>query len=166
MILYLLRHGIAEDHARRGGDAERELTDEGKDRTRNTLLAARKMKLLPPQLVISSSLRRAQQTAEIALESFAKGAEFETSEALTPMSELSLTMALVTERAKVYNGIMLVGHEPHLSHFGSALLGSTTPVLEMKKASLAKFEIQRFDVPRMRGFLVALLPPKIGEVCL
>jgi phosphohistidine phosphatase SixA len=59
---------------------------------------------------------------------------------------------------------MLVGHDPHLSSLGSALLGSQTTVIEMKKAALAKFEISRFDVPRMKGYLVALLPPKIGSM--
>jgi len=164
MLLYLLRHGIAEDHSSRGGDAYRELTEEGREKTAAALAAAKKIKLLPPELVIASPLIRAQQTAEIALEVFAKGAKFETSEAIKPMSDITETMALIAERAKKYGSIMLVGHDPHLSSLGSALLGSSTAVIEMKKAALAKFEISRFDVPRMRGYLVALLPPKIGSI--
>jgi phosphohistidine phosphatase len=164
MFLYLLRHGIAEDHASRGGDAERELTEEGKEKTRDALVAAKKMKLLPPELLIASPLIRAQQTAQIALEVFAKGAKFETSEAIKPMSDITETMALIADRAKKYGSIMLVGHDPHLSIFGSVLLGSSVVVIEMKKAALAKFEISRFDVPRMRGQLTALLPPKIGSI--
>ena len=164
MLLYLLRHGIAEDHSSRGGDAERELTDEGKEKTRDALTAAKKMKLAAPELVIASPLIRAQQTAEIALEVFAKGAKFETSEAIKPMSDITETMALIADRSKEYDSIMLVGHDPHLSSLGSALLGSQATVIEMKKAALAKFEISRFDVPRMRGYLVALLPPKIGSI--
>jgi phosphohistidine phosphatase len=164
MLLYLLRHGIAEDHGSRASDAERELTDEGKEKTRAALLAVKKMKLFPPELVIASPLIRAKQTAEIALEVFAKDGKFEISDALIPMAEITDTMSLVAKWAKKYNRIMLVGHEPHLSSFGSALLGSPSPVIEMKKAAVAKFEISRLDVPRMRGLLVALLPPKIGSI--
>ncbi len=164
MLLYLLRHGIAEDHASRGGDAERELTEEGREKTTAALLAAKKMKLASPELVIASPLIRAQQTAQIALEIFAKGAKFETSEAIKPASDITETMALIADRSKKYGSVMLVGHDPHLSLLGSALLGSSAIVIEMKKAALAKFEISRFDVPRIRGQLVALLPPKIGSI--
>jgi phosphohistidine phosphatase SixA len=73
-------------------------------------------------------------------------------------------MLLVAKWAKKYERIMLVGHEPHMSHFGSALLGSMTPVIEMKKSALAKFEITQLDPLRMRGYLVALFPPKIGSI--
>jgi len=164
MLLYLLRHGIAEDHGTRSSDAERELTDLGRERARNVLLSAKKMKLAVPDLVIASPLIRAQQTAEIALETFAKNAQFETSDLITPTSDVIETMALIAERAKSFDRIMLVGHDPHLSTFGSALLGSSSIVMEMKKASLAKFEISRIDVPRMRGYLTALLPPRIGSL--
>ncbi|MDP4236553.1 MAG: hypothetical protein Q8919_08920, partial [Bacteroidota bacterium] len=85
-------------------------------------------------------------------------------DALVPMAELTDTMALVVKWSKKVSRMMLVGHEPHLSAFGSALLGSTTPVIEMKKAAIAKFELTRLDVPRMRGQLVALFPPKIGSI--
>ncbi len=164
MLLYLLRHGIAEDHGSHGSDAERELTDEGREKTRAALEAVKKMKLFPPELVISSPYVRAKQTAEIALENFAKEAKFEISDSLTPMSEVTETMSVVAKCAKKYSRIMLVGHEPHLSSFGSALLGSPTPVMEMKKAAIAKFEIHRIDSPRMRGQLLALFPPKIGSI--
>ena len=164
MLLYLLRHGIAEDHGSRGSDAERELTDEGKEKTRDALSAVKKMKLFSPELVISSPYIRAKQTAEIALENFAKDGKFEISDALTPMAEITDTMTLVGKWAKKYSRIMLVGHEPHLSSFGSALLGSPTPVIEMKKAAVAKFEIHHLDSLRMRGHLIALFPPKIGSL--
>jgi phosphohistidine phosphatase len=164
MLLYLLRHGIAEDHGSRSSDAERELTEEGKIKTHAALSAARKMKLAAPELVIASPLVRAQQTAEIAMEVFARGAAFETSDTVTPMADITETMSLIADRSKKYRSVMLVGHDPHLSSLGSALLGNTSIVIEMKKASLAKFEISRFDVPRMSGHLVALLPPKIGSI--
>ncbi|MEI8135061.1 MAG: phosphohistidine phosphatase SixA [bacterium] len=164
MLLYLLRHGIAEDHGSRDRDDERELTTEGKEKTAAALIAAKKMGLFAPQLVLSSPYKRARQTADIALDHFAIGAELEITESLTPETDPVETMAVIAAKAQDTKSILLVGHEPHLSSFGSALLGSTTTVIEMKKATLAKFELTRFDVPRMRGYLVALLPPKIGSI--
>jgi phosphohistidine phosphatase len=163
MLLYLLRHGIAEDHGSRASDDERELTTEGREKTRDVMNAARKMKLFSPTLVISSPLIRAKQTAEIAMESFAKDAKYEMDDSLKSGANVIDTMALVV-KWKSYEHIMLVGHEPHMSQFGSALLGSATPIIEMKKAALAKFEILRMDAVRMRGVLLALLPPKIGSI--
>ena len=164
MLLYLLRHGIAEDHGTRATDAERELTELGRERVRDVLAAAKRMKLATPDLVIASPLIRAQQTAKIAMEVFAKNASFETSDLITPMSEVTETMALIADRAQKFDRVMLVGHDPHLSILGSALLGSSSIVIEMKKAALAKFEISRFDVPRMRGYLTVLLPPRVGSL--
>jgi phosphohistidine phosphatase len=164
MLLYLLRHGIAEDHGSRSSDSERELIDEGKEKTHAALVAVKKMKFFPPELVISSPLIRARQTAQIAIDAFAKDAPLEISDALKSEAEIIDTMLLVAKWAKKYQRIMLVGHEPHLSEFGSALLGSEVPVIEMKKAALAKFEITRLDVPRMRGHLIALFPSKIGSL--
>ncbi len=164
MLLYLLRHGIAEDHGSRGSDAERELTDEGKEKTRLAMQALRAMRLAVPALVMSSPYTRARQTAEIALEEFAKDALFEISTSLVPSADITVTMNIVAEAIKRLKPVMLVGHEPHLSSFGSALLGSPTPIIEMKKASVAKFEIYKLDPTRMRGALTALIPPKIGSL--
>ena len=37
MLLYLLRHGIAETAARSGRDADRVLTEEGREKVRNVV---------------------------------------------------------------------------------------------------------------------------------
>src|SRR5688500_3940233 len=66
MALYILRHGIAADKAdpRYPNDADRPLTAEGQ---KKTLSVARRMKSLGLgfDLVLSSPLARARQTAEI-----------------------------------------------------------------------------------------------------
>lgn len=164
MILYLLRHGIAEEHGSQTSDEARKLVQEGKDKTRDAMKSLAKMKYPVPSLVISSSLIRAKETAEIAIEFFAPDAKYKMSDALRPMSDVIDTMALVHEYIREYRTIMLVGHEPHLSSFGSALLGAPHPVIEMKKSSIALFEILRNEVPRMRGTLTALFPPRIGSL--
>ena len=66
MKLYLVRHGIAHDHI--GGaiqsDFQRPLTEEGKKETHLVALALKKLKV-QPDLIVSSALTRAEQTAKI-----------------------------------------------------------------------------------------------------
>jgi phosphohistidine phosphatase len=164
MLLYLLRHGIAEDHGARASDEERELTEEGIEKTTLVMRAAKKMRLETPQLIISSPLVRAKQTAAIAHKEFGALASTLISETLVPSADLSVTMSLVAEHIKEHAPVMLVGHEPHLSSFATALLGSTSSMVEMKKAALAAFELHRLDPIRMRGVLTALIPPKIANL--
>src|SRR6266404_3492986 len=65
MELYLLRHGIAEDEAASGRDADRRLTGEGREKLRRVLERAHSAGVRP-SLILSSPLRRALETAEIA----------------------------------------------------------------------------------------------------
>jgi phosphohistidine phosphatase len=163
MLIYLLRHGIAEDHAARSSDAERKLVPEGKAKTKDMMKVLASMKYPTPDLVISSPLVRAEETAQLALEYFATEADYKKSDALTPMSDMLNTMSLLESVKKDYGTVMLVGHEPHLSLFGSVLLGATGQIIEMKKSAIALFELNRLEAPRMRGTLVALLPPRVAS---
>src|SRR5215510_249323 len=65
MELYLLRHGIAEDRATTGRDADRRLTEEGREKLGRVLERAHAVGVRP-SLILSSPLRRALETAEIA----------------------------------------------------------------------------------------------------
>ncbi|NEO26328.1 MAG: phosphohistidine phosphatase SixA [Kamptonema sp. SIO4C4] len=64
MEVYLIRHGIAGDRNDYPTDEERPLTDKGKSKTRKV---AQRLKTLGLQfdLILTSPLRRAQQTATI-----------------------------------------------------------------------------------------------------
>ncbi len=162
--LYIMRHGIAEDYASDGRDASRLLTDEGMEKTRRMAKLLKEMRLAPPTIMVQSTLIRAQQTAAIAREIFAPESDLRTSRALEPGADIAVTMALVAELARQSQSIMLVGHEPHLSSFGGALVsGMMRPVIEMKKSAVALFELTNLDVPRMRGILTMLLPPRVAK---
>ncbi len=143
MLLYLLRHGIAEEHGSRPSDAERHLVPEGKEKTKEVMKSLARMKYPSPDLVISSPLIRAKETAEIATMYFAPDSDYKISDAIRPMSEVTDTMALVEEHIRTYRNIMLVGHEPHLSSLGSALLGLPHAMIEMKKSAVALIELHR-----------------------
>ena len=84
MLIYLLRHGIAEEGFGKR-DSDRALTDEGRQKLRALLSTAARAGVTPT-LVISSPYRRAMETAKIAIEVLAyKGALIDSS-ALTPDS--------------------------------------------------------------------------------
>src|SRR5260221_14379378 len=65
MEIYLLRHGIAEDRAASGRDTDRRLTEEGRAKLHSVLERAHSAGVTP-SLILSSPLRRAIETAEIA----------------------------------------------------------------------------------------------------
>jgi len=65
MQIHLGRHGIAEDAKPGGSDAERKLTEEGKQKLRRVLKRARDTGV-SPSLIATSPLVRAAETAEIA----------------------------------------------------------------------------------------------------
>ena len=156
-----MRHGIAEDTSSDGTDASRRLTDKGKEKTRRMAELLANMDLDAPEIVVQSTLIRAQETAAIVHEHFAPHSELRTSHALVPSADLLETMALIAELARSAKCAMIVGHEPHLSSFASALIsGSPRTVLEMKKSAVALIEVTNLDIPRMRGYLAMLLPPR------
>ena len=67
MRIYVLRHGIGEEASARTPDFKRELTEEGRKKLAAVLRLVRRAGV-PPELVLSSPLVRAVQTAEMARE--------------------------------------------------------------------------------------------------
>ena len=110
MILYVMRHGPAEDRSPTGRDFDRRLTQAGAalvERSAGTLLATRGA---PVPRIVASPLVRAQQTARIVLARAGEsGHGFETSEAL---SGEKLPLLLVEEAAALSVDTLLVGHQP------------------------------------------------------
>jgi phosphohistidine phosphatase len=51
MELYLLRHGIAEDHSPSGRDQDRRLTEEGRDKLRKVLKRAAAAGVVPSLII-------------------------------------------------------------------------------------------------------------------
>src|SRR5256885_1079820 len=67
MQIYVLRHGEAEEQETGLADRERKLTAKGKRDLRSVLKLARNAEVAP-DLILTSPLRRAQETAAIAAE--------------------------------------------------------------------------------------------------
>ncbi len=123
MLLYVMRHGPAEDRAASGLDADRALTSAGRDvvkRAANELRRAIGDAHLPR--ILSSPLRRAQETATI-LGSIA-GTERLSPEVEDDLAaDEELPLRLVTELAGRGRDVAIVGHQPTVEHLVRHLSG-------------------------------------------
>jgi phosphohistidine phosphatase len=152
MKLYFLRHGEADWPNWRKPDDERPLTKRGKREMRDVGKFLDRLKVRP-DLIVTSPLPRAAQTAEIAAD-YLK-AKMRKDESLSPGFSMSkLRTVLKRHRA---NTLMLVGHEPD---FTNAISGLTGASLKLAKAGVALVDV---DLESAEGKLLWLFPPKIGK---
>ena len=152
MQLYFLRHGEADWPGWSKPDDERPLTDFGKKEVRQVGKFLDRLKA-KPDLIISSPLPRALQTAEVAAEQLKT--KLRQDEALEPgfgISELSTLLKRHHSKA-----LMLVGHEPDFSSVISALTGG---FIKMSKAGIALVDL---DPETEKGRLLWLFPPKFAR---
>jgi len=153
VILYFLRHGKAGSPQPSNDDA-RELTHGGRNVLRAAAPLWRRLNLRP-DVVISSPLARALQTAEIVCEVF--GGEPTTDDRLRPgasWGDLARAMASFPDARRV----MFVGHEPDLSSAIVELTGAAS--VRMRKGGLACVEF--YGIPEPGGGEIAwLLDPDL-----
>ncbi len=146
MELYLLRHAIAAEPgtAAYPDDRLRPLTPKGKSKMVRIAKGMKAMKL-SFDLMISSPYLRAKQTAEIVVKVFKAKKLLEFSDALIPAAD---PIECVNELKRAHadaRSIILIGHEPFLSHLTSLLWsGNTHLPLDFKKGGLCKLEIGTF----------------------
>ena len=152
MILYFLRHGAAGPSD--AGD-QQELTDAG----RRVLEAAaplwRRLNLRP-DVIVSSPLRRARQSAELLAGAVDADAP-EIDARLSPGSDWN-AMALVLADHPDAQRLCFVGHEPDLSSTIALLTGAAS--VRMRKGAIACVEF--YGVPEPGGGeLVWLIDPDL-----
>jgi phosphohistidine phosphatase len=158
MQIYLLRHGIAEDAKPGHPDAERSLTDEGRDKLRRVLKRARTADL-DPSLILSSPYRRAVETAAVAAEVLAYKGEIVRTSALVPEASPYDVWEEIRNR-KNERAVLLSSHEPLMSSLAAFLLDSPPLRVEMKKAALVRIDCDRFG-PKPAGVLKWMLTPGV-----
>lgn len=119
MVVYLVRHGIADRRA--SSDPERELTPEGIAQSRSVV---KKFFLQSPQLDkgFVSPYERAIQTASEFRLAF-PGIEFEQTDLITPESDPYDVLNLLEEHQE--QNVILVSHNPLLSRLVSLLVDGT-----------------------------------------
>jgi len=160
MNLYLLRHGVAVERGDLdlSGDEARPLTAKGRRQLRKVAAALRAMKI-KPDLVLSSPLIRAQQTAEVVAKHLKLRGQTVFNYELRPGGSPEKLIRQLVARKPVPGEVLIVGHEPDLSELLSLLVGgNTTGGFSFKKAGLAKLEIERLR-PNQCATLAWLLTP-------
>lgn len=152
MQLYFLRHGEAGWPNWNKSDDERPLTDFGKNEMSEVAKFLARLKA-EPDLIVTSPLPRAAQTAKIAAEHLKS--KLRQDELLSPGFGISeLRTVLKRHRSKI---LMLVGHEPDFTSVISKLTGAS---LKLSKAGVALLDI---DSESEKGRLLWLFPPKIAR---
>lgn len=137
MDLYFMRHGIAVAGSDPGirADRERALTQKGIKRIRKSakgLLALG----IPFDRILTSSLKRARQTADLVVEALKMEDRLEEVQELSPDGSVQALLS----RLGAFQGkkhLLLVGHEPLLSETVSFLIsGGGKTEMRLKKGSL------------------------------
>ena len=155
MRLFILRHGIAEDAGGTIGEYDRALTEEGRVQLQQITQAMQRLGI-KPDIVLTSPLVRARQTADIVAS--ALGSTVESADELQPGCTLDSVQRLL--RRYAHETIMIVGHEPDLSSLAARLINADERGIVLKKAGLIRIEID--GRPQAgRGRLSALLTPKM-----
>ena len=161
MNLYLLRHGIAvERGARRyANDAERPLTAKGRRKLRRAAAAISAMEL-SFDVILSSPLVRARQTAELIAKTLHCRHRLQLTESLAPGSNAAGLVQRLRQLKP--QSALLVGHEPDLSALVSRLLtGGTKLAARLKKGSLCRLSIERLQASRCASLDWLLTPSQL-----
>ena len=164
MQLFLLRHAEAEADAPR--DAKRALTEKGSKQAESVGKFCFAHGLIP-DVILSSPLTRAEETArlvagEIRLPSLFKIAEFlgagmSPERAFSGLRECMIDL-MKREKYSEKASIMLVGHEPDLSNLTGALIGSPAGSVHFGKATLMGMTLQ--ELKPGSGTIEFLIPVK------
>jgi phosphohistidine phosphatase len=154
MNLFLVRHSIAEKPSFSKSDINRELTLEG----RNLILKAGKFFksfLANLQLILTSPYLRAYQTAEIIAMSYDKNIKIIKENNLAAGCNSGTLIEIL--RFFEDENILVVGHQPDISHHISNFTCNGNINLVFSPASIAKI---RFDsrIDFNKGVLEMLLP--------
>jgi phosphohistidine phosphatase len=155
MKLFVLRHAEAVSEA--PNDGERQLTEKGIKQAKAVGRFLSNLEMIP-ELILSSPLIRARETAEIVAAQFSRAILVRLVDELRPGMRLEQALALLAQEA-ARPAVMLVGHEPDLSEFCAGLIGAVSESIHLRKAGLV-----RISLPEMKpgkGVLEFLLPVKM-----
>jgi phosphohistidine phosphatase len=161
MNIFILRHGIAVERGTEGfeRDSERPLTGKGMRQLRTSAAAMKKMKLRF-DLILSSPYERARHTAEIVADELKLEKRLKLSDTLKSESDPDIMIGEISRLKPMPENLLLVGHEPYLSHLISRLVGNGDMAMDFKKGGLCKLEVEKLN-GAARAQLAWLLTPKL-----
>ncbi|HEY3377966.1 MAG TPA: phosphohistidine phosphatase SixA [Armatimonadota bacterium] len=155
MQLYFVRHGAAgvrEEWA--GSDDTRPLTKAGKTQIAHVADALVALDIVP-DVLLTSPLTRAAETADILAARLHLQKEERTDERLAPGFNTQRLKEILAEFPEA-TALVLVGHEPDFSRTIGEVIGGR---IVLKKGGLALVELT--DVKKLLGELLWLVPPKL-----
>ncbi len=162
--LYVVRHAVA---AERGDqfpdDSKRPLTPDGISRFREAVegLAALGVKL---DLVLTSPLVRAHQTAEILAEILPGRPPVTELKALAPGNTAASVMSALGEYGR-RSSIALVGHEPGVGELSARLVGARA-AFSFKKGAICRIDVGALPLAgpgELRWFATPRMLRKLGK---
>ena len=155
MVAYFLRHADAEPRA--NGDHERKLTSKGREQAERVGKFVVRCGLLP-EIILTSPLVRARQTAKIVAEALGNGEVVEVDWLACGMTPETCLIELKARQGSA--SILLVGHEPDFSETIAAMLGvKDSGAIKVRKAALTGIELLDFQVGQ--GQLHFLVPARL-----
>lgn len=160
MIVYVLRHGIAEDVSPTGEDAGRRLTPRGRARMQQIAAGLRRLGVAPA-VILTSPLPRAAETAAIVgarLPDAPVPREVPALAAGVPAVEVLQALRLFAR----HRDLMVVGHQPTLGELVSLLLcGAPDGItVDLRKGGCAAVERSGL-APGGGAVLRWFLPPRV-----
>jgi phosphohistidine phosphatase len=160
MRLYIVRHAIAIPHGTPGvAEQDRYLTDEGIKKMKLAAAGLQRIGAVP-ELVLSSPLVRAHQTAEILLAAYERKIPLTLTAHLAPGGSREALYDQIRENENL-GSVMLVGHQPSLGEIaGDIAWDSSEDYLEFKKGGTCAIDLHQLN-PVPRGSLRFFLTPAI-----
>jgi phosphohistidine phosphatase len=157
--LFIVRHAIAAERGEKWpDDTKRPLTHQGEARMRSAAggLAAIGVSL---DVVITSPLVRAEQTADILVKALGGEPKLLTAPALAPggsPAAVAEAIGAITKSRRV----AIVGHEPGLGELAAWLIGARQP-LPFKKGGVCLIDVVDWPPTAKGGTLVWFATPKM-----
>ncbi|MEN0057538.1 MAG: histidine phosphatase family protein [Bdellovibrio sp.] len=164
MELIMIRHAVAEEReefAKKGlEDYMRPLTLKGRKRLQKVCMRLHDF-IKDIDLIVSSPLVRARQSAEIVSQIFYETKVVEVPE-LVPQSPPPAFLKWLRTQGRHHRRIVMVGHEPHMSSFASYMLsGKSESFIDLKKSGLLILQFEDFaHAEAGRAQLICSIPPK------
>lgn len=163
--MYILRHGKAEEHSKKmTSDAKRQLTETGM-MDLECIAKALKNFDIKVDVIISSPLVRAKETANIMAKHLLKKKK-----KITIWNELKPESNVIDIHKKLIKlppnaKILLVGHEPTLTNLISSIISHKCDVaINLKKGGFVSMNVNS-SKSRIVGTLQSILTPKQLKLC-
>jgi phosphohistidine phosphatase len=112
-----------------------------------------------PQIILTSPLMRAKQTADLAAKAF-RHVKIKETRALLPSANPELLWKEIAAMREVEK-VMVAGHEPHLSNFIRFILESAVSI-DLKKGGLVRVSTPNHVSPP-RGILKWMITPRLAR---